>query len=94
MIKQHYGNDLGLSHDEMESLHRSVDTVTPALPRLTTHTHSHLHMSTAVWTYERLVTWISGPISLLQSEYAWRRLHREARKAHIASSSPRGDEFL
>lgn len=48
MIKQHYGNDLGLSHDEMESFQRPVDTVTLTLPRLTTHTHSHLHMSTAV----------------------------------------------
>lgn len=34
MIKQHYGNDLGLSHDEMESFQRSVDTVTPTLPSL------------------------------------------------------------
>ncbi|XDV47465.1 hypothetical protein PO909_017085 [Leuciscus waleckii] len=34
MIKQHYGNDLGLSHDEMESFQRSVDTLTPTLPSL------------------------------------------------------------
>ncbi|KAK7123762.1 hypothetical protein R3I93_022010 [Phoxinus phoxinus] len=34
MIKQHYGNDLGLSHDEIESFQRSVDTVTPTLPSL------------------------------------------------------------
>uniref|UniRef100_A0A672NDK5 GRAM domain containing 1C n=1 Tax=Sinocyclocheilus grahami TaxID=75366 RepID=A0A672NDK5_SINGR len=26
MVKQHYGNDLGLSHDEMESFQTSVDT--------------------------------------------------------------------
>lgn len=98
MVKQHYGNDLGLSHDEMESFQTSVDTVTPTVPRLTAHTcehtQSHLNVSVPVWTTERSVTWFLGPISLLQSEYAWRGLHREARKAHIASSSPRGTEFL
>ncbi|KAK9953337.1 hypothetical protein ABG768_017339 [Culter alburnus] len=31
IVKQHYGNDLGLSHDEMESFQTSVDTVTPSL---------------------------------------------------------------
>ncbi|KTF88935.1 hypothetical protein cypCar_00022483 [Cyprinus carpio] len=34
MVKQHYGNDIGLSHDEMESFQTSVDTVTPTVPRL------------------------------------------------------------
>ncbi|KAF4095864.1 protein Aster-C isoform X2 [Onychostoma macrolepis] len=34
MVKQHYGNDLGLSHDEMESFQTSVDTVTPTVPSL------------------------------------------------------------
>ncbi|XP_067233275.1 protein Aster-C [Chanodichthys erythropterus] len=31
IVKQHYGNDLGLSHDEMESFQTPVDTVTPSL---------------------------------------------------------------
>ncbi|XP_048029897.1 protein Aster-C isoform X2 [Megalobrama amblycephala] len=31
IVKQHYGNDLGLSHDEMESFQTSVDSVTPSL---------------------------------------------------------------
>lgn len=34
MIKQHYGNDLGLSYDEMESFVTSADTVTTAQPSL------------------------------------------------------------
>ncbi|XP_051738458.1 protein Aster-C isoform X1 [Ctenopharyngodon idella] len=34
IVKQHYGNDLGLSHDEMESFQTSVDTATPTLPSL------------------------------------------------------------
>lgn len=34
MVKQHYGNDLGLSHDELESFQTSVDTVTPTVPSL------------------------------------------------------------
>nr|XP_021329434.1 GRAM domain-containing protein 1C isoform X1 [Danio rerio]XP_021329435.1 GRAM domain-containing protein 1C isoform X1 [Danio rerio] len=34
MVRQHYGNDLGLSHDEMESFQTSVDTITPTLPSL------------------------------------------------------------
>lgn len=41
MVKQHYGNDLGLSHDEMERFQTSVDTVTPTVPRLTTCMHTH-----------------------------------------------------
>jgi len=58
-----------------------------------THPFISSHAKSCLDEWE-LVTWVSGPISLLQSEYAWRRLHREARKAHIASSSSRGDEFL
>uniref|UniRef100_A0AAY5ETM9 VASt domain-containing protein n=1 Tax=Electrophorus electricus TaxID=8005 RepID=A0AAY5ETM9_ELEEL len=33
MVKQHYGNDLGLSHEEMESLQGSADTVVHSQPR-------------------------------------------------------------
>lgn len=40
MVKQHYGNDIGLSHDEMESFQTSVDTVTPTVPRLATYMHN------------------------------------------------------
>ncbi|XP_067291305.1 protein Aster-C [Pseudorasbora parva] len=41
MIKLHYGNDLGLSHDEMESFQTSVDAVTPPLPRLNMRGDDH-----------------------------------------------------
>lgn len=93
MVKQHYGNDLGLSHDEMESIQSSVDTVTLTVPRLTTRMYTYPNTSSHVNAC--LDNWeILGAISLLQSEYAWRGLHREARKAHITSSSPRGAEFL
>ncbi|XP_026056264.1 GRAM domain-containing protein 1C-like isoform X1 [Carassius auratus] len=34
MVKQHYGNELGLSHDEMESFQTPVETVTPTVPSL------------------------------------------------------------
>ncbi|XP_026093924.1 GRAM domain-containing protein 1C-like isoform X2 [Carassius auratus] len=34
MVKQHYGNDLGLSHNEMESIQSSADTVTFTVPSL------------------------------------------------------------
>ncbi|XP_052399118.1 protein Aster-C [Carassius gibelio] len=34
MVKQHYGNDLGLSHNEMESIQSSADTVTLTVPSL------------------------------------------------------------
>ncbi|KAL2085142.1 hypothetical protein ACEWY4_018462 [Coilia grayii] len=34
MVKQHYGTDLGLSHDEMESLQISPDTSIPTQPSL------------------------------------------------------------
>ncbi|XP_051969909.1 protein Aster-C-like isoform X2 [Xyrauchen texanus] len=37
MVKQHYGNDLGLSHDEMESFQTSADTFTPTQPSLNMH---------------------------------------------------------
>lgn len=48
IVKQHYGNDLGLSHDEMESFQTSVDTVTPTLPRLTIYMHTHPFTSSHV----------------------------------------------
>lgn len=38
MVKQHYGNDLGLSYDEMESFQTAAETVTATQPRLTTPT--------------------------------------------------------
>ncbi len=97
MVKQHYGNDLGLSHDEMESFQTSVDTVTPTVPRLTTYVHTHpvtsSHVSTCLDNRDISYLVFRSHL-LLQSEYAWRGSHREASKAHIASSSPRGAEFL
>ncbi|ROK23357.1 GRAM domain-containing protein 1C [Anabarilius grahami] len=41
IVKQHYGNDLGLSHDEMESFQASVDTVTPTLSSLNMRGEDH-----------------------------------------------------
>ncbi|XP_051543352.1 protein Aster-C isoform X3 [Myxocyprinus asiaticus] len=37
MVKQHYGNDLGLSHDEMESFQTPAYTVTATQPSLNMH---------------------------------------------------------
>uniref|UniRef100_A0A673G582 GRAM domain containing 1c n=1 Tax=Sinocyclocheilus rhinocerous TaxID=307959 RepID=A0A673G582_9TELE len=56
MVKQHYGNDLGLSHDEMESFQTSVDTVTPTVPRLTTYLHTHPVTSSHVSTWSERVS--------------------------------------
>ncbi|XP_030622995.1 protein Aster-C [Chanos chanos] len=43
MVKQHYGNDLGLSHEEMESLQITPDTiaVTPTQPSLNMRGEEH-----------------------------------------------------
>lgn len=37
MVKQHYGNDLGLSQEEMDSMQMMVDTVTHNQPRSVLH---------------------------------------------------------
>ncbi|KAK1807021.1 hypothetical protein P4O66_004849 [Electrophorus voltai] len=41
MVKQHYGNDLGLSHEEMESLQGSADTVVHSQPSLNMKGEDH-----------------------------------------------------
>lgn len=33
MVKQHYGNDLGLSYDEMERFQTAAESVTSTQPR-------------------------------------------------------------
>lgn len=50
MVKQHYGNDLGLSYDEMESFQTAAETVTANHPRLTNlHAHPHVHLGCLVF---------------------------------------------
>lgn len=41
MVKQHYGNDLGLSLDEMESVQISANASTPTQPRYNDISHMH-----------------------------------------------------
>ncbi|TRY93776.1 hypothetical protein DNTS_001730 [Danionella cerebrum] len=41
MVRQHYGNDLGLIHDEMESFQTPVDDFTPTVPSLSMRGEDH-----------------------------------------------------
>lgn len=58
MIKQHYGQDLGLTHEEMESLQISTESSMQARSPSTQHTHTHTHTPDRMAVLSAVVCWI------------------------------------